>query len=251
MKRASVLSSCIALASLIGCSTESTQSDVVKTEGIWADIRVTSNGDTSRVVTEFNLNNSSGANIILSEGDSVVAKLGNEKKQLEKDDDLFDVDYQGYFTATEKDTELTLEFLRDKEDETLTSKVRLPTPIKLYSPVSEQFNRNDDLLVEWKPESDINTTLLISLNSTCIANNGASHFVNFESEISESSGQYKILLGELTGFDNEALDKTKPCETTVKLFRIRKGTIDSKFKPGSRINAIQEKESEEFKITLN
>lgn len=94
MKRFSVIATSIIIASLVGCSTESTQSDIVKTEGIWADIRVTSNGDTSRVVTEFNLNNSSGANIILSEGDSVVAKLGNEKKQLEKDDDLFDVDYQ-------------------------------------------------------------------------------------------------------------------------------------------------------------
>ncbi|WP_249314073.1 hypothetical protein [Pseudoalteromonas sp. S2755] len=75
--------------------------------------------------------------------------------------------------------------------------------------------------------------------------------MSFESEILEPGGQYKILLSELTGFDDDALDKTKPCDTTVKLFRIRKGTIDPKFKSGSRINAIQEKQSEKFQITLN
>ncbi|MEK0160194.1 hypothetical protein WLQ65_13820 [Pseudoalteromonas piscicida] len=251
MKRASVLSCCIALASLIGCSTESTQSDVVKTEGIWADIRVTSNDEGSRVVTEFNLNSSSGANVILSDGDSVRATLGNERKILVKDHDLFDVDYQGYFTATAKNSELTLEFIRDKENEKLTSRVKLPAPIKLYAPVSERFNRNDDILVEWREEGDITTKLFLEFKSFCTKTTGESSLISFESEILESGGQYKILLSELTGFDDDALDKTKPCDTTVTLFRTRKGAIDTKFKAGSRINAIQEKQSEKFQITLN
>ncbi|PHI39003.1 hypothetical protein CBQ28_00350 [Pseudoalteromonas sp. GCY] len=251
MKRFSVIASSIIIASLVGCSTESTQSDVVKTEGIWADIRVTSNGEGSRVVTEFNLNSSSGANVILSDGDSVRATLGNERKILVKDSDLFDVDYQGYFTATAKNSELTLEFIRDKENEKLTSRVKLPAPIKLYSPVSERFNRNDNILVEWREESDINTKLFLEFKSFCTKTTGDSSLISFESEILESGGQYKILLSELTGFDDDALDKTKPCDTTVTLFRTRKGAIDPKFKSGSRINAIQEKQSEKFQITLN
>lgn len=245
------IASLLSILAVSGCSSESTTSNVVKTEGIWTEIRVTANGERARVVSEFNLNSSTGSNIILTTGDKVQATVGSETKQLTMDEDLLDIDYQGYFSQTAKDTNFKLELFRESENETLVSEVKLPTPVTIYSPVSSSFQRNSDILVEWQPASDEGTQLVLQFTASCTTNTDGMTTFGHSAEIDDKQGQYTLLLSEIEGFDDTTFDKNKPCESRVTLSRIRTGNTDSRFKSGSSIKAIQEKESEEFKITLN
>ncbi|MEJ6476244.1 hypothetical protein [Pseudoalteromonas piscicida] len=241
----------ICVLSATGCSTESTTSDVVKTEGIWADIRLTSDGDRSRVVTEFNVNRSTGANIVLSDNDKVQATVGNETKVLEMDEDFFDIDYQGYFSQTSQGIEFKLELMRDKENETLTSVVNLPSKVTLYAPVTSTFKLQEQILIEWKAASEPNTILELDFSSTCTSNTNDPFSFGYNVKLDDSKGQYNLELSDVAWFEDETIDKSKPCKSYVTLSRKRNGTIDSRFKSGSTIYAIQRTQSEKFSVTLN
>ncbi|MCG9760304.1 MULTISPECIES: hypothetical protein [Pseudoalteromonas] len=234
-----------------GCSSESTTSDIVATEKIWADIRLTANGKRARVVTEFNKSSSIGANIILSPSDKVQATVGNEVKVLEMDEDILDIDYQGYFSQTTKNTEFKLELIRSKENKTLTSKVLLPEEVLLYSPVASTYRKDSRIVVEWKPVNEPNTTLTLFFNASCTTNTGDPSSISRYVELDDSDGSYTILLGSIEGLHKDNLNKKKSCKSHITLSRSKKGTVDSQFKSGSSIHAIQEKESEELTILLN
>ena len=64
-----------ALATISGCSTETTESDNVKTQAIWSNIYVTSGGEDSRVIAELNLSGEFGNNISLSSSDTLEATV--------------------------------------------------------------------------------------------------------------------------------------------------------------------------------
>ncbi|MEJ6476245.1 hypothetical protein [Pseudoalteromonas piscicida] len=234
-----------------GCSSESTTSNVIKTEGIWADIRLTANGERSRVVTEFNLNSSTGANIILSDGDQVQATVGEEFKVLEMDKDFLDIDYQGYFSQTTQGTEFKLELIREKENQKLTASVFLPAAVTLYSPVLSSFRKDERIIVEWKPEINPDTSLILDFTSTCTTKSGGISTFSHQAELDDNSGQFTLLLGSVDGFNDEDLDKSKACSSYVTLSRMQEGTVDNRFKSGSKIYAIQQTKSEELKVTLN
>lgn len=234
-----------------GCSSESTTSDIVATEKIWAEIRLTADGNRARVVTEFNKNSSIGANIILSPGDKVQATVGNEVKVLEMDEDILDIDYQGYFNQPAKNTEFKLELIRSKENTTLTSKVVLPEEVLLYSPVAATYRKDSRIVVEWKPVNEPDTTLTLSFNASCTSNTGDPSSINHYVELDDNDGSYTILLGSIEGLHDDSLNKKKPCKSHITLSRLKEGTVDNQFKSGSSIHAIQEKESEELTILLD
>jgi hypothetical protein len=78
---------------VLACSTEDTKSDFIKTQEMWASIKIESNGERSRIVAELNAsgsNGSNGSNISLSKEDTFTATVGQQSKILKKNNWVYE-----------------------------------------------------------------------------------------------------------------------------------------------------------------
>lgn len=157
---------------ILACSTEDTESDYIKTQGMWARIKINSNGVRTRIVAELNVGGSNGSNISLSKEDKLTATVGGLTKLLKKDIDFLDIDYQTYFDITADDTLFNIALLRVKETDADQSEVKLPENFNIYSPQSAQsYTVNNDISLDWDHLSSHKKITLLLIN-TCTNNQG-------------------------------------------------------------------------------
>lgn len=241
--------SCItaALALLSACSSEQTSSAVVRTEGIWASMKVESDGNKSRVVAELNVSSASGNNLVLSSQDTLTATAGGVSKTLLKDTDILDIDYQEYLDVTADDTEFTIALLRQNDSDAPDSKVTLPPNFSIHGPLSSDvFTRNQTIAVDWDGLGEGKTANL-NISSVCKTTTGSDILQATNMSI-DDDGQYDINLGELDMFKNTEVDYSKDCTLNLTIRRESIGQVDSMFVSGSKIEAAQYRRVESIRI---
>ena len=223
---------------LLACSDEQTESSYIQTEGIWANIKVQSDGVQSRVVTELNVSGSSGNNVVLSPQDTLVVTAGGQTKILQKDLDFFDVDYQGYFEVTAGDSLFTIALNRQKQTDAAHSTVALPASFTIHSPLNtDVFKLNQNIGIDWDA-SAANQLIALDLASSCTNNTGGTITQPIRLNIADD-GQYTVLLSELAMFKNLEVDLSKNCTFNISLTRENQGEIDPNLKNNSHIKATQ------------
>ncbi|KZN34091.1 hypothetical protein N474_22480 [Pseudoalteromonas luteoviolacea CPMOR-2] len=236
---------------LLGCSTSTTESENVKTEAIWADIYVTTQGESSRVIAELNVSSRNGNNIQLSDKDKLEARAAGVTKELEQDDDFFDIDYRAVFNIAEKDTQFSVRLVRGESNETLETTLKLPAPFTIITPQKNQsFFRKETLEINWTPDDATDTSLDLALTITCKNNEGNDTSTGTTVRNIDDDGSYSINLESLDGLVDPLLNTKKMCEGQVFMERIRHGVLDSKFADSSRARAIQERYSDKFEVRL-
>ena len=238
------------LSTLIGCSSETTESENVKTQSIWSNIYVTSDGKDSRVIAELNITSEFGNNISLSNSDSLEATVEGETKDLEMHTELFDVDYRAIFEQHSENTQYTVRFLRSDENATLINTLTLPAPFEILAPQKSQlFNTKDQFNIEW---SNFNSDdkLDVKLSSACELKDGATQYNNASFKGIEDDGKLIIDLDTLDMFKHDDLNKDKDCVVSLLVERFRSGNIDSNYASGSKSRALQQRRLENLLVRI-
>ncbi|ALU45273.1 hypothetical protein [Pseudoalteromonas rubra] len=241
----------LACSTLLACSTETTNSENVKTEAIWSKIYVTTTGETSRVIAELNIDGPNGNNIRLTANDKLVARAANISQVMSEEDELFDVDYRAIFDVTSGGTQFTVDFTRGSENKTLTTTMNLPRPFNIITPQKNQsFSLNDELTLTWTPGTEDDTKFESKLTIECKKNDGDSIFVYVNNEQLTDDGTLVIDLNAIEELKDSAINTRQECSAEFHLARTRAGTVDSSYASGSSAKAVQERYSDKFEIRL-
>lgn len=240
-----------ALCLAVACSSETTESGQVSTEVIWADMKVTSDGDQARVVAELNVDGALGNNLKLTAGDKLTVTANGQTRELKEDHDFFDIDYQAYLPFTTTNTSFSIQLTRESKNQTLVSTVQLPAAFRIYAPQQGQkFRLDDSMYIAWQ---GLGGDKLIDINysARCTRKSDGNTFTQSATVNTSDDGSYELVLNSLNAFKDADINLTKPCTLTIYLSRINTGIIDSKYKAGSSIRAVQQRTIEDLKVFLN
>lgn len=245
-----MLKKCITTTALIlllcACTTE-TESNLVKTKGIWAGFELVSDGNRTRVNAELNAGDANGSNIVLSDSDSLQAVVNNTAIVLTKDTDFLDVDYQAYINATDDNQQFDIKFKRD-DGINANSGVELPLNFIILTPSNNQtFSINSPLTVQLDG-TDPNSTSQVELSSSCTNNNNETLLQSMLFELSTS--RLEIDLQSLNMFSSSQVDQSKTCSLTVSVKRERLGSISGEFANQSYIKAQQSRAIKNMTLTF-
>ena len=245
-----MLKKCITTTALIlllcACTTE-TESNLVKTKGIWAGFELISDGNRTRVNAELNAGDANGSNIILSDSDSLQAVVNNTAIVLTKDTDFLDVDYQAYINATDDNQQFDIKFKRD-DGINANSGVELPLNFIILTPSNNQtFSINSPLTVQLDG-TDPNSTSQVELSSSCTNNNNETLLQSMLFALGTS--RLEIDLQSLDMFSSSQVDQSKTCSLTVSVRRERVGSISGEFASQSYIKAQQSRAIKNMTLTF-
>ncbi|MEH6481932.1 MULTISPECIES: hypothetical protein [Pseudoalteromonas] len=245
-----MLKKCITTTALIlllcACTSE-TESNLVKTKGIWAGFELASDGNRTLVNAELNAGDANGSNIILSDSDSLQAVVNNTAIVLTKDTDFLDVDYQAYINATDDNQQFDIKFKRD-DGINANSGVELPLNFIILTPSNNQtFSINSPLTVQLDG-TDPNSTSQVELSSSCTNNNNETLLQSMLFALSTS--RLEIDLQSLDMFSSSQVDQSKTCSLTVSVKRERLGSISGEFANQSYIKAQQSRAIKNMTLTF-
>ncbi|MBB1277106.1 hypothetical protein [Pseudoalteromonas sp. SR43-3] len=245
-----MLKKCITTTALIlllcACTTE-TESNLVKTKGIWAGFELVSDGNRTRVNAELNAGDANGSNIVLSDSDSLQAVVNNTAIVLTKDTDFLDVDYQAYINATDDNQQFDIKFKRD-DGINANSSVELPLNFIILTPSNNQtFSINSPLTVQLDG-TDPNSTSQVELSSSCTNNNNETLLQSMLFALGTS--RLEIDLQSLDMFSSSQVDQSKTCSLTVSVRRERVGSISGEFANQSYIKAQQSRAIKNMTLTF-
>ncbi|KHM46633.1 hypothetical protein PL71_13965 [Pseudoalteromonas distincta] len=245
-----MLKKCITTTALIlllcACTSE-TESNLIKTKGIWAGFELVSDGNRTRVNAELNAGDANGSNIVLSDSDSLQAVVNNTAIVLTKDTDFLDVDYQAYINATDDNQQFDIKFKRD-DGINANSGVELPLNFIILTPSNNQtFSINSPLTVQLDG-TDPNSTSQVELSSSCTNNNNETLLQSMLFALSTS--RLEIDLQSLDMFSSSQVDQSKTCSLTVSVKRERLGSISGEFANQSYIKAQQSRAIKNMTLTF-
>ena len=245
-----MLKKCITTTALIlllcACTSE-TESNLVKTKGIWAGFELASDGNRTLVNAELNAGDANGSNIILSDSDSLQAVVNNTAIVLTKDTDFLDVDYQAYINATDDNQQFDIKFKRD-DGINANSGVELPLNFIILTPSNNQtFSINSPLTVQLDG-TDPNSTSQVELSSSCTNNNNETLLQSMLFALGTS--RLEIDLQSLDMFSSSQVDQSKTCSLTVSVKRERLGSISGEFANQSYIQAKQQRTINNMTLTF-
>ncbi|CAM3048830.1 hypothetical protein [Pseudoalteromonas distincta] len=244
-----MLKKCITTTALIfalcACTSE-TESDLVKTKGIWAGFELVSDGNRTRVNAELNAGDANGSNIVLSDSDSLQVVVNNTAIVLTKDTDFLDVDYQAYINATDDNQQFDILFTRD-DGINANSSAELPLNFIILTPSNSQnFGINSTLTVQLDG-TDPNSTSQVELSSSCTTNNETLLQSTF---FALNSSRLEINLQSLDMFSNSQVDQSKTCDLTISVKRDRFGSISDEYANQSYIKSQQSRAIKNMTLTF-
>jgi hypothetical protein len=237
---------------LVACSSETTDSSTVKTEAIWSDIYVTSNGQQSRVIAELNVSGRNGNNIKLSNGDNLKATVGSTVKVLQEDDsDIFDVDYRAVFDVAVGESEFLVQLNRISENRVLTNTITLPPQYQILAPQAGQlYDKDASLELEWT-KSSANDQFSIKYHTECTKKDGSKITSTTNYDNVSDDGDFTINLSDIELYKDVQINTEHNCNGSLSLQRLRHGQIDPAYVSNSRTFATQERRLDNIIITLN
>ncbi|QQM65365.1 hypothetical protein JG479_05995 [Pseudoalteromonas sp. LC2018020214] len=245
-----MLKKCITTTALIlllcACTSE-TESNLIKTKGIWAGFELVSDGNRTRVNAELNAGDANGSNIVLSDSDSLQAVVNNTAIVLTKDTDFLDVDYQAYINATDDNQQFDIKFKRD-DGINANSGVELPLNFIILTPSNNQTFSINSLLTVQLDGTDPNSTSQVELSSSCTNNNNETLLQSMLFALGTS--RLEIDLQSLDMFSSSQVDQSKTCSLTVSVKRERVGSISGEFANQSYIKAQQSRAIKNMTLTF-
>lgn len=218
---------------------ESIDSANVRTDGIYASLVATADGEGSTRLEARLKTGGAGSNTFLdlSSGDELHAFAGAEKKEMERESLLGVVWYEAEFDVAAENTPLRIEFSREAHgDEEAcgdtsapSSIVSLPAPMTIRAPENEvQLSRAGDALeLRWGPTSS--DPIRYELEGNCIA--------RLADTLPGDSGIVVIEKGKIQPISEMRANES--CDVTVKLVRTRAGVVDPAYGEGGNFAAEQ------------
>lgn len=206
----------------LGCSAEVESTDI-RTSGIYPEITITASGDgRSEVEVRLKVGESSSNTFLKLRGDDTLeATVEGVTKTL---DERSSNTYRTSFDVDAEGTEFIIAFLRgDDDDGAPASTVTLPAPFTMELGAQAASRETDPVDFTWDPPAT--GTIRWRAEGDCIIS---------EDDDTTDDGEASIPAGTIDTFDS---DKEETCPVELELVRSRRGTIDSAFTEGGRIEA--------------
>ncbi|MCF7516485.1 hypothetical protein L3V43_23195 [Pseudoalteromonas sp. L23] len=231
------LMTAVSMSVLFTACTSETESDLLKTSAISADISVNSNGERTRIVAELNVGDSFGSNVNLSDGDSLKAIVNGQAIPLIKDTDILDIDYEGKSSVVAGNSQFTIRLDRKKEDNASAS-VELPLSFSILAPDTVktfQYDENIKIITDGI-DSSSETSLIVSYS--CPNKTGGLLTGSFSTNFGNST-HTTFNAKSVNLIDIEQVANAKSCEFDIEIQRIRIGSFTGALKDNSLIRGIQ------------
>ncbi len=234
-----------------GCSSESVESEDIRTSGIWAKMEADGREDgRTRVVVELNVGGEFGTNVVLSGDEYLDAVAAGVTKRMAEDTDFLDIDYQTYMDTNASATEINIRFYRNDGENIVESRATLPTSFEITSPLSTaSYGLNEVVALVWTPEIQDGSIRLFS--SVICTNSDGGTTSSSSSETITDSGvfEYDISTSGLFTNGTTGLNTAQPCSMEFTLQREAFGNIDPAFDEGGRFKTTQTRKVDG--VTLN
>jgi hypothetical protein len=219
----------LSLALLAGCTSETLESDLIKTKGIAATIEVTASNDgASTVLATLRAGgDESNTYIELQNGDELTASADGSERGMSRVDEG---QYEAGFDTGAGGVEFVVDFQRADDTSAPNSRGIMPEP---FSVTAEDGKRRAEeaVVIEWGTGS--NGDMNIVVEGDCI--------FQFDEDVPDT-GTYTIQAGEL---DSTGGDEPEACELTAVLTRTAHGTADPAFDGESSV-ALRQVRSDKF-----
>lgn len=228
----------IGSAVLLISSCAQVDSDVLRTAGIHADIRVeaTGTGSTNIVVDLTVGSGITATQVDLASSDVLTATAGGQVQTFSQKEDITgDLEYRASFPFDTADTLLTVSLDRLDDVDAPNSYVTLATPITITAPTNgASFGASSNMDVTWNAVQTVNGTIGFYIDVSCPTTVGTSSASWGSSRIPDDgieSVSITNLVNQATANGNYPL--TGNCNGAVHLVRTNTGSIDSHLGGGS------------------
>ena len=245
MNKGLTTSVAIATLSLLGaCSTETVDSENIDTQAIWAGIDIVSDdGQSSDINVEFNVGGRNGTNLSLSSGDTVRASSSAGTVTLQRDTDFLDVDYEGSINTGATDELVEVQFSRG-DGSSHSSSVRLPTVFSISFPQQNiAFTELTEFEIQWSDNAQ-SGVMQITQTATCPDGQGNNATFSDSTSVTDDGSHTSTFLTTLSDIITD-----DGCDFSIRLSRSNSGTLASGFEEGGYIEARQEREVLDMRVT--
>lgn len=208
---------------LTACSTEGAEDYFLDEINASLLVTTSSSGRVSAQAT-FHPANKPLTFLMLSNRDSLTARIGSSVKEMNEESLLGVVTYTAKFNdiAPESLIEITLD--RPSDVSAATSTVYLPEAVSNLSATSSSFSRSEPLTISWDlPYLEIDA-LSLSLSGSCIE--------SFSQTLAANKTFYTLPEGILVAGMRTDLDVYGSCDIQVTVTTIRNGTLSPEYRSG-------------------
>lgn len=240
----------ILLILMTACNSSEVESESINTSGIWAGMQVESfDGDTVKISVELNVGGSTGTNVVLSGNDRLEVSVDGITQILDRDNDLFDVDYQTNLSNLSENAEVTISLIRTTETSAPNSMVVLPSPFSILSPVeNEVFSKTGNVPLSWNVGAQT-SEMEIHYFIICMNNTGGRTSASYIIDVFDD-GEYSLPLNDVPLLNDPLLDTDQSCSLDIKFERRNPGTLDPAITEGGFISSKQERRINDLVINF-
>jgi hypothetical protein len=206
------------------------------TKGISADYRVTaqSNGgvEASAILRQGEIDSLSFVEVKGS--DKLLVSVGQNEKQMTKIELLNVVSYGASFSGENVEgNDFSFAFTRSVDAGAPRSSCQLPKPFEITQPLNEpSYKRSLDNIVVLYNNPGTTDLVRYKLTGSCIK----------DKEVALTDGDggtFEVTKDQLEPINDER--KNDPCDVTITVMRSRKGSLDTGFGKGGKIECMQER----------
>lgn len=222
-----------AIFSVILVSCAGTLSDEIRTEAIYADISIESNGiGASKAVVILRVGIASGNFIELSPNDSLLVLSSGHQKGLEEKRKMNNISYEVEFGSVDNGTEFIVSLERVKNLDAIGSKVILPDAFVIQYPTQDQiFAPNDQMQLRWFPANDKGKIFILATTS-CSDVDGFPKSNPIKIEL-DDTGNATFSVSDLMG--GIKLTAESSCSSQIDLIREHRGQVSPNYAGGQII----------------
>lgn len=216
---------CVAvLLAVAGCTVS--DSNDIRTSGLFADFSATSDGQTTALVAILKVGGEFSNNrLTLTAGDSLTASNGSSQQaMIFQRGPLGGVQYVTGYSGDPAATQYTISLLRDNDTDAPDSNVTMPADF-VVDPVNSQYSSNEDISFTWTPTVPL---MNITVYGDCIQ-------LLYYGNNANTTG-FVLTAGSM---QQNAISGSSQCEVTVQFDSVNNGVVDSNYGKGGKFRAIQ------------
>lgn len=214
---------------LVAC--ESVDSEAIRTDAMYADIRVEADGSGAATVSTILRVGGVTSNtfVELAGGDQLRAKAGEDTTVLSEQSFWEMHSYSAELPLDAEGTEYVVSFERTIDASAPASAVTMPAPFDLggADPGATFSRAADPITITWEP-AEAGDDMIVEVDSDCT--------VHETFAVQGDPGTFTLEPGDLTAWDSMA-DST--CSAEISVQRVRAGDLDPAYGEGGTIRAVQ------------
>lgn len=220
----------LAAAGLGSMACSSSDSEDIRTSGMYANYTAVSDGASTRVTATLRVGGPTSTNFVkLSSGDSLVASSGSESQTLTETHLLEIYSYVGTLSVNAEGSVINFNFDRSAADEDApNSNVTLPAEFSISAPTGGDQSRAQALTVTWAP-SGSSDTMTVSVDGDCLRHRTF--------DVTGDPGTFTLNAGQVEPLNSGSTGSS--CSATIAVARRRNGSVDPAFGEGGLITGTQ------------